>query len=61
MGFMINERVRIAVGAPESRRTGNIALVAKSPNGRGPTRYAVRWDDGPTVPGYRENELERLS
>lgn len=60
MAFRMNERVRLAVGAPESRRTGSIALVAISQTGRGQTRYAVRWDDGPTVPGYLEKELESL-
>lgn len=48
-------RVRLYGADPEGSQVGVVVLVARTAV---PTRYAVKWADGVTVPGYSAGELE---
>lgn len=54
--FTKGDRVRPSgANGDEGARKGVIVMVSHGSRGH---LYAVRWDGGTTVPGYRDEELE---
>lgn len=54
--FDEGDRVRLYRAGPEGSMDGTVVLVARTAV---PVRYAVRWTNGVTVPGYSAGELEK--